>query len=124
MNKQYKELFQFVARNGALNAEKAIDVFKKGTEEDHTKDIEVLSNSIATFNDLEDRLKDGKEPSSKDYLMLYTGALVTKELLQKNINTWTAIVKEYDENLIPKLKEVCLETNEEKQKILVEDFFS
>jgi hypothetical protein len=75
------------------------------------------------FNNLEDRLLAGEEIAFQDYVLLYAGAVVTRNLVQKNINTWTAVVKEYDENLIPKLTEVAHESDEIKRKTLIEDFF-
>ena len=34
MNKGYRELFQMVARNGAINAEKVIDTLKQDKEKE------------------------------------------------------------------------------------------
>lgn len=124
MNKQYQELFQLVARNGAINAENAMSALAKDTEKDHTKEFEVLTETRDMFNSLEDRLRNGEEIGEKDYILLYAGATVSRNILQKNINTWTALVKEYDENLIPKLTEVAKETDEIKRITLIEDFFS
>ena len=124
MNKQYQELFQLVARNGAINAENAMSALAKDTEKDHTKEFEVLTETRDMFNSLEDRLHNGEEIGEKDYILLYAGATVSRNILQKNINTWTALVKEYDENLIPKLTEVAKETDEIKRITLIEDFFS
>lgn len=124
MNKQYQELFQLVARNGAINAENAMSALTKDTEKDHTKEFEVLTETRDMFNSLEDRLRNGEEINEKDYILLYAGAIVSRNILQKNIDTWTAVVKEYDENLIPKLTEVAKETDEIKRITLIEDFFS
>lgn len=124
MNKQYQELFQLVARNGAINAENAMSTLAKDTEKDHTKEFEVLTETRDMFNNLEDRLRNGEELNEKDYILLYAGATVSRNILQKNIDTWTAVVKEYDENLIPKLTEVAKETDETKRITLIEDFFS
>lgn len=124
MNKQYQELFQLVARNGAINAENAMSALTKDTEKDHTKEFEVLTETRDMFNSLEDRLRNGEEINEKDYILLYAGAIVSRNILQKNIDTWTAVVKEYDENLIPKLTEVAKETDETKRITLIEDFFS
>ena len=96
----------------------------KDTEKDHTKEFEVLTETRDMFNNLEDRLRNGEELNEKDYILLYAGATVSRNILQKNINTWTAVVKEYDENLIPKLTEVAKETDETKRITLIEDFFS
>lgn len=123
MNKQYRELFQLVARNGALNAETAMKTISEDKEQDHSKEIASLTSTRDMFNNLEDRLLAGEEIAFQDYVLLYAGAVVTRNLVQKNINTWTAVVKEYDENLIPKLTEVTHESDETKRKTLIEDFF-
>lgn len=123
MNKQYRDLFQLVARNGALNAENAMKAISEDKEQDHSKEIASLTSTRDMFNNLEDRLLAGEEIAFQDYVLLYAGAVVTRNLVQKNINTWTAVVKEYDENLIPKLTEVTHESDEIKRKTLIEDFF-
>lgn len=123
MNKQYRDLFQLVARNGALNAENAMKAISEDKEQDHSKEVASLTSTRDMFNNLEDRLLAGEEIAFQDYVLLYAGAVVTRNLVKKNINTWTAIVKEYDENLIPKLTEVTHESDEIKRKTLIEDFF-
>lgn len=122
MNKQYQDLFQLVARNGALNAEKAMEALAE--KEDNQKEMEVLLDMRERFTALEDKIGANEELSIVDYIQLYAGATVTRNILQKNINTWTALVKEYDDNLIPKLYEVANETDEVKRNTLIEDFFS
>lgn len=124
MNKQYRELFQMVARNGALNGENAVAAMKNDKENDHEKEIASVLSTRDMFNKLEDKLLAGGELEIADYILLYAGAMVTRNTVQKNINTWTAIVKEYDENLIPKLTEVAQETDPVKRQTLIEDFFN
>lgn len=123
MNKQYQDLFQVIARNGALNAEKAMDTLKGS--EDKEKELEVLIDMRDRFNVLEDKILKNEEPLSlTDFIQLYAGATVSRNIIQKNINTWTAVVKEYDENLIPKLYEVANESDQEKRDSLIEEYFS
>ena len=123
MNKQYQDLFQVIARNGALNAEKAMDALKES--EDKEKEIEVLIDMRDRFNVLEDKILKNEEPLSlTDFIQLYAGATVSRNIIPKNINTWTAVVKEYDENLIPKLYEVANESDQEKRDSLIEEYFS
>ena len=122
MNKQYQDLFQLVARNGALNSEKAMEALAE--KEDNQKEMEVLLDMRERFTALEDKIGANEELSVVDYIQLYAGVTVTRNILQKNINTWTALVKEYDDNLIPKLYEVANETDEVKRNTLIEDFFS
>ena len=123
MNKQYQNLFQLVARNGALNAEKAMEALNGA--EDKEKEINVLVDMRDRFNVLEDKIIKGEEALAlTDFIQLYAGAMVSRNIIQKNINTWTAVVKEYDDNLIPKLYEVANETDEAKRASLIDEFFS
>ena len=123
MNKQYQKLFQMVARNGALNAEKAIEALT-GVE-DKENETKTLVEMRDRFNALEDKILKGKEELDiMDYIQLYAGAMVSRNIIQKNVNTWTAIVKEYDDNLIPKLYDIAKETEEEKRTSLIEQYFS
>ena len=125
MNAEYRELFQMVAQNAAINAENGMDAFRKDDSEDHTKEISDLERARNRFNEIEDKLKDGNSELNKaDYLMLYTGAMVCATALEKNISTMNAVIKEYKENLIPKLKEVLLQQEEEKSQELIEDYFN
>ena len=123
MNKQYQDLFQMVARNGALNAEKAMEALKGA--EDKEKEIEVLVDMRDRFNVLEDKILKNEEPLSlTDFIQLYAGATVSRNIIQKNINTWTAVVKEYDDNLIPKLYEMANETDSKKREALMDEYFN
>ena len=121
ISEQYRELFALVACNGAINGEKAMDILKKN---DADADIEATAEMTYKFRVLEDKIRNGEELSGLDYVYLYAGATISREILAKNINTWTAIVHEYDTNLIPKLFEIAKETDTEKQAKLVEENFS
>ena len=121
ISEQYRELFALVACNGAINGEKAMDVLKKN---DADADIKATAEMTYKFRVLEDKIRNGGELSGLDYVYLYAGATISREILAKNINTWTAIVNEYDTNLIPKLFEIAKETDAEKQAKLVEENFS
>lgn len=123
MNKQYQDLFQVIARNGALNAEQAMKKLQES--EDKEKEIAVLVDMRDRFNVLEDKILKNEAPLTLiDFIQLYAGATVSRNIIQKNINTWTAVVKEYDENLIPKLYEVANESDQEKRDSLIEEYFS
>ena len=123
MNKQYQDLFQVIARNGALNAEQAMKKLQES--EDKEKEIAVLVDMRDRFNALEDKILKNETPLTLiDFIQLYAGATVSRNIIQKNINNWTAVVKEYDENLIPKLYEVANESDQEKRDSLIEEYFS
>ena len=125
MNAEYRELFQMIAQNAAINAENGMDIFQKDNSKDHTKEIGDLERARNRFNEIGDKLKVGNSELNKaDYLMLYTGAMVCTTALEKNISTMNAVIKEYKENLIPKLKEVLLQQDEEKYQELIKDYFN
>ena len=121
ISNQYKELFALVARNGAINGEKAMEVLTKNNSE---ADIKATADMTQRFRELEDKINAGGELTGLDYVYLYAGATISREILAKNVNTWTAIIHEYDTNLIPKLFEIAKETDAEKQNNMVEEFFS
>lgn len=123
ISNQYKELFALVARNGTINGEKAMDVLKNGNPD---ADIKATADMTQRFRELEDKIRNSEnlELSGLDYVYLYAGATISREILAKNVNTWTAIIHEYDTNLIPKLFEIAKETDPEKQTKFVEENFS
>lgn len=121
ISKQYRELLALVARNGAINGEKAMEVLKK---EQSDADTEATVKMTEIFRELEDRINAGEELTNIDYAYLYSGAIISREILAKNINSWTAIVHEYDTNLIPKLYEIAMETDAEKKAELITKNFS
>lgn len=124
MNKQYQNLFQLVARNGALNAEQAMKNIEASDTEEKDKNIGILTEARNAFNVLEDKIMKNEELVLEDYIRLYAGAVVSRNIIQKNINTWSAVVKEYDENLIPKLQEVATEQDATKRGSLLDEYFN
>lgn len=122
MNKRYQDLFQAIARNGALNAEKAIEVLEANNEKARERNI--LLDMRDKYNELEDKIVNGDELKFADYIQLYAGAMVSRNLLEKNITSLTKALQEYDDNLIPKLKSVALEMNKDKWQELIEDYFN
>ena len=71
MNKQYQDLFQLVARNGALNAEQAMKNIGTADTEEKTKNISILTEARDAFNALEDKIAKNEELDIKDYIQLY-----------------------------------------------------
>lgn len=121
LTQQYKDLFALVARNGAINGEKAMDVIaEKNPEEDLTNTKKMTQD----FRDLEDKIEADGELTLLDFIYLWVGASISRTVIAKNVNTWTAVVKAYDEDLIPKLYEVAQSSNDDtKWQELVEEYF-
>lgn len=125
MTKEYRELFQMVAQSAAVNTENGMDVFRADKEEDHSKELEDLTLARDRLLEIKEKLADENvELNKHDFLMLYTGAMVCATTLERNINTWQAVVKEYRENLLPKLKNLLLEKDEAKYNELLNDYFN
>ena len=121
LTQQYKDLFALVARNGAINGEKAMDVIsEKNPEEDLTNTKKMTQD----FSDLEDKIESDEELTLLDFIHLWVGASISRTVIAKNVDTWTAVVKAYDEDLIPKLYEVAQSSNDDtKWQELVEEYF-
>ena len=121
LTQQYKDLFALVARNGAINGEKAMDVIsEKNPEEDLTNTKKMTQD----FRDLEDKIEADEELTLLDFIHLWVGASISRTVIAKNVDTWTAVVKAYDEDLIPKLYEVAQSSNDDtKWQELVEEYF-
>ena len=121
LTQQYKDLFALVARNGAINGEKAMDaISEKNPEEDLTNTKKMTQD----FRDLEDKIEADEELTLLDFIHLWVGASISRTVIAKNVDTWTAVVKAYDEDLIPKLYEVAQSSNDDtKWQELVEEYF-
>ena len=121
LKQQYKDLFALVARNGAINGEKAMDVIsEKNPEEDLTNTKKMTQD----FRDLENKIEADEELTLLDFIHLWVGASISRTVIAKNVDTWTAVVKAYDEDLIPKLYEVAQSSNDDtKWQELVEEYF-
>lgn len=121
LTQQYKDLFALVARNGAINGEKAMDVIsEKNPEEDLTNTKKMTQD----FRNLEDKIEADEELTLLDFIHLWVGASISRTVIAKNVDTWTAVVKAYDEDLIPKLYEVAQSSNDDtKWQELVEEYF-
>lgn len=115
MNKDYQELLTFVLRSGELVAENILEL---GTDKES-----LTLDFRDKFAAVEDKLRDNKPLEHQDYLYLYTAAITAKEVIKKNARKYAAVVEEYEKNLIPKLKIVAEQTDEEKRQELIEDFF-
>lgn len=121
ISQKYKELFQLVARNAALNAERAAELTK---EADKEADLSPTYKMRDKFVALEEKLGTEELLTMEDYANLWIGASVTRGLLMNNINKWTAVVKEYDENLLPKLYAIALEKDAEKRQQMMDESFA
>lgn len=120
ISKKYRDLFSLVAQNAILNSERAAELTK---EANPNADLEPTYKMRDKFYLLEEKISNNENLSTEDYANLWIGASITRGLLMNNINKWTAVVKEYDENLLPKLYAIALEKDPEvREKLMTESF--
>ena len=119
MTNEYRELLAMVARNAAINGERAIEL-----SEEKNEDVDKTEQMVQNFRDIEDRLNAGQELTSLDYVYLWAGASVSRTTIQKNIDKWTAVVHEYDISLIPKLFEIAKAPTDEEKQVLINKYFN
>ena len=120
ISKKYQELVTLVARNAVLNSERAAELTK---EADPNANLEPTYKMRDKFSLLEEKISNNESLSMEDYANLWIGASITRGLLMNNINKWTAVVKEYDEDLLPKLYAIALEKDSEaREKLMTESF--
>lgn len=122
MTKQYQELLALVARNAAIAGEVAADVAKK----DETVTKEAITDTLdmtQRYRNLEDKINAGQPLEMFDYGLLYIGAQVSRNTIAKNVNSWTAVLNEYDNNLIPSLEAIAMEKDDEARMKKAKEIF-
>lgn len=121
LTKPYQDLLSLVARNGAINGEKAMDTMEKNAPD---TDLTNTKKMTEDFRALEDKINNAPGTlNSLDFVHLWVGASLSRMVIQRNIDTWTAVVKAYDEDLIPKLYEVANHSADDKWTELAEQYF-
>lgn len=116
MKNEVRQLLTFVVRNGAIVAENCLIA----NPEDRADIVNDMRNKM---NTVEDKLENNQELDVEDWIMLYTAALTSKEVIAKNAHTYAAVVKEYEDNLIPKLHKIATATSDEQRQEFIEDYF-
>lgn len=116
MKSEVLQLLKFVARNGAIVAENCLEV-NPGDREEVIMD---MRNKMAA---VEDKLENNEELETEDWIMLYTAALTAKEVIAKNAHIYAAVVKEYEDSLIPKLHKVAAAASNEQRQDFIQDYF-
>lgn len=126
LKEEYKNLFAMIARNGQICGENAIEVFssEKGdnlSEEDR-ESLKNTEKTIEAYRELEDKILNNKPLDTTDYNYLYIAAKIARPALERNVIRWTAVLNEYDNNLIPNLEKVLLSKDEDKSAKIMELF--
>ena len=118
LSKENKELLSLIAQNGAITAENSADMMLKEKPE---ADLAGVYSMRDSFLAIKDKIEADEPLTRLEWVHLWTGAQVTKAIHVKNIEKWSAVVFEYENNLIPKLFEISKAENHEE---LVDKYFS
>ena len=97
MDKGYIELFKQIARSMELTAEQSMD------DPTHRESGQKMRDDYIA---LRDKLDNGTTLTIADYVKLYLGAQIVVKQLDTNIRVWRKTAQNYQESVIPSLKEV------------------
>ena len=124
MDKRYIELFKELSKATAIAAEQVMDYDKSKEDE---KGLETATIMRDDFQELSDRIEEAKDeyvPNQADLAKLLVGAMILSNNLKDKIAALRKAVSGYEQDLIPKLKEIVetATTDEEAQTMANEKF--
>ena len=97
MDKGYIELFKQIARSMELTAEQSMD------DPAHRESGQKMRDDYIVLGN---KLDNGTTLTIADYVKLYIGAQIVVKQLDTNIRVWRKTAQNYQESIIPSLKEV------------------
>lgn len=109
MDTRIKQLFQTICERMAVTAEIAANDKSTVVDMKNQKNAFLMRDN---FQDLKDKLATDEPLTKKDYISLYAGAQLMTRQLDANINVWRKTRQQYQEWVIPKLKQVVDETGD------------
>ena len=121
MDKKYVTLFKELAQAMAVSAEMVMEYDREKGDDKGLETATVMRND---FQDLADKVNEEYQMNKNDAAKFLVGAMVQVNHLQDKINSIKIAIKGYQEDLIPKLKEVVdnAKDDEEASKMIEEKF--
>lgn len=120
---EWKELLMEIALSGANHAEQAANLMSKADPNADTSTTMVMRDRFLTARE---RLENDADLTQEDYTNLWIAASISKQLIEKKIEAWSAVVNAYVSHLIPSLYEVAALPPEEQaarfQEIFTKEF--
>lgn len=120
---EWKELLMEVALSGANHAEQAADLMSKA---DPTADTSTTLLMRDRYLAARDHLENNEDLTQEDYTYLWIAASISKQLIEKKIEAWNAVVNAYTSHLIPSLYAVAALPPEEQaakfEEIFTQEF--
>lgn len=104
-DKTWRELLQAISINGESMAEQSMEIAKK---QDNKESYLNAQSMRKTFQDITDSIKNEQDLTSSDYLYLFMSATLIAEHLKKEISKKQVAVDEYENHILPQLKDLAL----------------
>lgn len=104
-DKMWRELLQAISVNGESMAEQSMEIAKK---QDNKESYLNAQSMRKTFQDITDSIKNEQDLTSSDYLYLFMSATLIAEHLKKEISKKQVAVDEYENHILPQLKDLAL----------------
>lgn len=108
---EWKELLMEVALSGANHAEQAADLMSKA---DPNVDVSTTMLMRDRYLTAREHLEKDEDLTQEDYTYLWIAASISKQLIEKKIEAWSAVVDAYVSHLIPSLYTVAALPPEEQ----------
>lgn len=113
-DKTWRELLQAISINGESMAEQSMEIAKK---QDNKESYLNAQSMRKTFQDITDSVKDGQDLTSSDYLYLFMSATLIAEHLKKEISKKQIAVDEYENHILPQLKDLALSSKKSAETL-------
>nr|DAG71525.1 MAG TPA: hypothetical protein [Caudoviricetes sp.] len=113
-DKMWHELLQAISVNGESMAEQSMEIAKK---QDNKESYLNAQSMRKTFQDITDSIKDGQDLTSSDYLYLFMSATLIAEHLKKEISKKQVVVDEYENHILPQLKDLALSSKKSAETL-------
>lgn len=104
-DKMWRELLQAISVNGESMAEQSMEIAEK---QDNKESYLNAQSMRKTFQDITDSIKNEQDLTSSDYLYLFMSATLIAEHLKKEISKKQVAVDEYENHILPQLKDLAL----------------
>lgn len=121
MDKKYVTLFKELAQAMAVSAEMVMEYDREKGDDKGLETATVMRND---FQDLADKVNEEYQMNKNDAAKFLVGAMVQVNHLQDKINSIKIAIKGYQEDLIPKLKEIVdnAKDDDDASKMMEEKF--
>ena len=121
MDKKYVTLFKELAQAIAVSAEMVMEYDREKGDDKGLETATIMRND---FQDLADKVNEEYQMNKNDAAKFLVGAMVQVNHLQDKINSIKMAIKGYQEDLIPKLKEIVdnAKDDDDASKMMEEKF--